>query len=154
MKTKILLTVFLSLATVCYGRLGETEAECARRYGAPDDPNDKVVGNYKANIYRPKDKGQGVLLITNFLNGRAACIRFERVGGGKIANDEIDLLLNANSQGHKWQLLGYESPGVSWVRDDGAGARYRQDFAEILVIETHEHILFEKAQRNPKVRGF
>jgi hypothetical protein len=149
MKKALFVVALLALsvfAPLCFARLNETEAACAQRYGKPESEGTEKPNEPKCNHYR----SNGILIHIWFLKGRAARIDFD----SKLSSSDLDVLLEANSQGRRWHYEGYKDAWLRWTRDDGTIASYRKDYGEKLVMQTPEYTLYEKAKENPKMQGF
>jgi hypothetical protein len=101
-----ILLIFLVLSvTPSYGRLGETQEECSRRYGAPTEQWSKdntgpgatyLNKNIRVDVfYMPN--GQGVL-IANYLSYKK-----RKAENSGFNSQEIDKLLENNAQGSSWE---------------------------------------------------
>ncbi len=133
-------------------RLGETEAECAARYGKTSEGKPNKFGE-KLQLYQ----AGGMLISITFINGRAECIAFEKQPPADWPEEEIELLLRANAQGKEWHRI--ESWGdwpLRWSRSDKARARYRgrRPFHDFLVIETDAYVELQTKKDNPALQNF
>lgn len=110
MKTLTILTLLILLAAPAHARLGETEAECAARYGTP----------VKSSSLQPDERRwrKGNMEVTvAFVEGRAVVITFMK-RETRLSDVEIETLLNANGNG--WRPAGREEPHrKSWMTDAG-----------------------------------
>lgn len=98
MKTLSIIMAAALLAAPAFARIGETEAQCAARYGQvvsqvsstkPDaHGNVYTVGNFRVAIY--------------FLNGKASCILVSKFDKSLFTRDELEILMGANSGGLQW----------------------------------------------------
>jgi hypothetical protein len=115
MKPIFLLLVSAVLSIPAYARLGETEAECIRRYGDPIGRKDSS----KLVIFSKN----GLLITVQFHKGRADYISYrkhrEYPDPYWFSETEISTLLKANGRGQKWEMT--QSPrenGNHWVTED------------------------------------
>jgi hypothetical protein len=108
-------------------RLGETQAECDKRYGSPVV---KATGQEVSTEFGPADASatyrSGVLQIEVFFSkGRACRIRYSKMDGSILDPTEVKNLLNAEGGTAQWKTVdpnfadkyyNYES---AWRRSDG-----------------------------------
>ena len=129
---RILIAAVLFLGVIstnvkAVARLGETRADCDRRYGEPTVIHDDNVIEYKKN---------GIIVMCAFTgkNSAAVCEGLsysnidEDLGFVPITSKQVEYLLQNNSQGFRWSravskkdpLLNKET--LVWIRADGAKA--------------------------------
>lgn len=149
----LVMALLIGSPAACIARLGENEAECAARYGKPNLDGTADKFGSKLNTYR----SAGMLIYVSFINGRAECITFEKEPAADWPEEEIDLLLRANSQGKEWRRIdAWGDWPLRWSRSDQARARYRgkTPFHDLLVIETDAYVQFQTKKNNPALQKF
>lgn len=124
MKTWMWIAIILACSNIaCWARLGETEAECANRYGPALKTWEPGEGNYDLKTIRYAKNGYAIEL--TFIDGKCVAIVMAKDDRSAWSDNEIDTLLKANSQGKSWNL---STTAISvdriWARDDGGGASY------------------------------
>ncbi len=138
MKAMLPLTaLLLAGGMAATARIGETEAECAARYGEPyGEPVDDVMKD-RAIVWRAYGKGglswmgwlfgKGKLIfIIGFRDGKAESIQFQNMEKKGVGNPvalteaEIDVLLKANGgkRKWKWQMVA-DGFTDGWKTEDG-----------------------------------
>ena len=117
-------------------RIGETEQECAARYGEPT----KKLSNNRF-LYQKSD----LKIFIIFFNGKADAIAYSKIAKGQqLSENEIETLLETNSGGVPWQ----KGEGLSWETETGALlANYTDD---MLIIATKDYFARQKAKDNAK----
>ena len=118
-------------ASSCLARIGETEKQCAARYGKP------VKFLEKGTLFI---KGQLKIFVT-FSGGKAESIWLQKTDpehptlAVPISKEEIDTFLIANSQGHQWRYGSALPDGDEvWItKDSELGALYSQSTLSLQV---------------------
>src|SRR5436309_895687 len=92
------ITALLLCSASAFARFGETETECAARYGKPEicKPSEHSTGKcvaYHAGRF---------LVKAYFLNGRAEALLVNVGSGQPFSKDELDVIMSANSGGAAW----------------------------------------------------
>jgi hypothetical protein len=124
MRLILIAALFLAFALPVHARLGETEAQCTVRYGQGSVIEDGTKSGQLRTIMFRKS---GIHIDIEFLNGIAAEISFEK-DTGDFSNDQIQALLDDNSQGLKWKSSNFHVEGdAAWDRSDGAWAQHSPD---------------------------
>ena len=127
-----LAVLFLALsASSGLARIGETEKQCAARYGKP------VKFLEKGTLFI---KGQMKIYVT-FSGGKAESIWLQKTDPERptlalpISKEEIDTFLIANSQGHQWHYSSALPDGDEvWItKDSELGALYSQSTLSLQV---------------------
>jgi len=116
----------LSVALSVSARIGETPAECQKRYGyrfiGEDRYDSPLTG---AVIEKAVYVRSGFFIIVHFLDGRADCIKLRKIDQnvsgipGEISQMEIVGLLKANAPEREWKRSGQTPNGTTWTTDDG-----------------------------------
>ena len=89
--------VTLTTSTL-FARIGETEQECAARYGEP-------IHKFPDNIFLYQKSDIDIHI--TFVNGIAVLIAYRRsVKGQHMSEKEVEILLKRNSGGVPWHKLG------------------------------------------------
>ena len=139
--------VALATSSTLFARIGETEQECAARYGEPIKklPDDRL-------LYRKADLG---ILIT-FFNGKADAITYRKIAtnvlgkGEQISENEVEILLNSNSGGVPWKKLAVISMNRNWETENGELLATYITFENLLKVGTKNYFAREKAKKNAK----
>lgn len=142
MKLRLILNLAALAITPAYARIGETEDECTKRYGKPtshehsdNPPSDCTVyetGRFQVKAY--------------FLNGHAEALLVHTRDHSPFCQDELDVIMNANSAGATWSLV---SSGTSRQ----ARIYQRSDDLATLTIVKDESLLIESAQWKAAAQG-
>src|SRR5438874_1394864 len=103
MKLFSYIVLFLSAATLAQARLGETEKQLVERFGAPGSRSrHSIIAqgriwelgptlNFKQNDWQ---------ISCDLVDERVVRIQYQKVG--EWTEDQIQAVLNSNSQGDKW----------------------------------------------------
>lgn len=110
----LLKCIILSLAimpAVGFGSLGDNELKISQTYGDPTSEQklsqSLVVRQYRFN---------GMAIIVTFLNGTSQCEEFKRLDGAVLTDDQIQLLLEENSNHLSWtQKSSSSGPAREWI---------------------------------------
>lgn len=122
--------VVCALANVCFGRLGETEAELEARYGKAIRVEPKPQGDYAPAEKRLCFVKNGVSVSVLTLRGRSVREDYgfsDKDGKPSSVRDNLakaEVLLDTNGQGAAWQArpvppLFQHALDFLWVRSDG-----------------------------------
>ena len=116
MKHTIYLVLLALSATTVYGRLGENQEECARRYGPPteqwtNDAGDHFALHLKNHIsvivsYLPNE--QGTLQVESVVYSKQDESKSKGFGSAEALE-----LLAANAQGSSWNQRDYMEEAIS-----------------------------------------
>ncbi|HVU16941.1 MAG TPA: hypothetical protein VHD32_08445 [Candidatus Didemnitutus sp.] len=138
----VVLAVGFLAVTLGYSRLGETEAELFKRFGAPTGNSKhfifaqgKMVALGPERLFR-----QGDWSITcDLVDGR--CMRINYSKPGDWSEDQIQLVLNSNGQGAKWTEEPKSAvPGLKrvWRRTDGSTATWQKGLGMFLTWSAYD----------------
>jgi hypothetical protein len=122
MRKLLVPTLIATLALPVHARLGESEQETIARYGplvAAYNP-----GQQNASYRTLAFNKNGYLILAIFIDSRCELVIFRKDDQGEFSRDDLDLILEANSNGQKWTPTPLASTDVFWDRPDGAMARY------------------------------
>ncbi len=121
----VVLFVILVVALPARARLGETEDQCIARYGTPTE----ILDADKAQVpYRTLNFIKGNYNVgAAFIDGHCECLCIQRTDNSDLSDNEIQILLDANSDGHTWKKSTETSVYHQWLRDDGTLAHYDTD---------------------------
>lgn len=120
--------LFVLLLTGAQARLGETEPELIKRFGAPASVSKhSIIAQGKMISLGPVyNFRQGDWSIScDLIDGR--CVRITYSKPGDWSEDQIKLVLNSNGQGAKWEETSKASIAVlqrTWKRLDGSTATW------------------------------
>ncbi|MDA7888777.1 hypothetical protein N9A86_05295, partial [Akkermansiaceae bacterium] len=110
------LLILLTLASVCYGRLGETLDECKARYGKP-----VKVEKTQAGLPRYFFKKNNFEIAVVIYQKKAASIEYlERSKDGKAVEmnrGTVVSLRDKNCPGVRWLNIG-DKDGTEWIHKD------------------------------------
>ena len=138
------LAIFFALMVPVFARLGETEAECAARYGA----------NLSTAANQGRFEKNGIVILTSFENDKAVRIHFQaksnKLLGEKLTNAQIFELLKANSSGLEWQAVQTDHSGKNLTRMDSMAFASWNYFSGTLEIISAGVKLREDAERTAK----
>ena len=134
--------VALTTSATLFARIGETEQECAVRYGEPIKklPNDSL-------LYQKADLN---ILIT-FFNGKADAIAYRKIAKGEqLSENEVEILLNDNSGGVRWQEGEGTSVDREWVTENGELLATYDSGDHLLMVGTKDYLAREEAKKDAK----
>jgi|GEM_PF-3164694 len=96
---------------VVFGSLGDNELKISQAYGNPT--GEQVMSqSLMARYYR----FNGMAITVTFLNGTSQCEEFKRVDGAVLADDQIQFLLEENSNHLSWTSKSSSSGAVrEWI---------------------------------------
>jgi hypothetical protein len=147
--------VALATSATLFARIGETEQECAARYGEPI----KKLSN-DSLLFKKSDLG----IIITFFNGKADSITYRKIAtnvlgkGEQISENEIEILLNSNSGGVPWKKRVAISTNRNWETENGELVATYITFENWLMLGTKDHLAREKAEKaakeGQKLEGF
>jgi hypothetical protein len=128
-------------------RLGETEQECAARYG---NPTKQLSANQL--LYTKS----GLLIIASFHNGKVDMISYRKVAenalgkGEQISDTEIEILMKSNTGDAIWKKRPVISMDREWQTEDGNFFASYSTFENFLLVTTKEYLAREKAAKDAK----
>ena len=140
----------LTTSSTLFARIGETEQECAARYGEPT----KTLPN-NSFLYEKSDLNIYII----FFNGKADAIAYGKIAKGQqLSENEIELLLKSNSGGVPWQERAVISMNRNWETENGELLATYLTFENWLMVGTKDHLAREKAEKaakeGQKLEGF
>ena len=85
-------------------RMGETIAQCDRRYGTPSQlPGDNMFALLSGpGITNRTYRYQGWCINAAFIHNRAAMLRYSKLDAQQIQEDEVQAILKAETYGGAW----------------------------------------------------
>jgi hypothetical protein len=134
--------VALTTSSTLFARIGETEQECAARYGEPTKtlPNNSL-------LYEKSDLNIFII----FFNGKADAIAYGKIAKGQqLSENEIELLLKSNSGGVPWQERAVISMNRNWVTENGELLANYNTVAHLLMVATKDYFTRTKATKDAK----
>ena len=150
----MLAAIICILAQSSFARLGESITQVRERYGIEIWGSTNAVPGMSYSAKFKKDEMQIELHFVEDGPGvsRAVAAVFQKGNAKLFTQNELDYLLEANAQGHKWGPAQQSLMHISWTRDDGAEAVY--DSKHLLRCKTPEakRISSETAPKN--LQGF
>lgn len=106
-KALVFATVSLSLTMLSHGRIGETLKKCEARYGKVHK-KDLNRGGYQFV------KSEFTLTL-NFFKGECDALSVSKVKSWRdLSDNEIKLLMKANSLGHEWVKIRGLNPNIKY----------------------------------------
>jgi hypothetical protein len=152
------LFIFSAASLPSWGRLGETLDQCATRYGAALSHQDFTYSGL--NLHGTLFHKGGYIVMACLLEGKdkvdAMCFSLEDADGG-LSDNQIALLLNAESDGKQWSKASEPSMDRYWTREDGATAIYETMKHQLLVVSKDLIAASDAAQKADdakKTQGF
>jgi hypothetical protein len=120
-----------------FARIGETEQECAARYG---EPTKKLPNN--SFLYQKSDLN--IFIIS--CNGKADAIAYSKIAKGQqLSETEIEILLKSNSGVVPWQKRAVISMNRDWETENGELLANYNTAEHLLMIATKDYFAREKA---------
>jgi hypothetical protein len=167
MRVIIIAAMLLLIPFTAYGRLGETEEQCKRRYGKPiDSPSERafpILEGAKNLTYEYK----GWRLRIAFLNNKAVRIYYSKSAKAGISpyiqDDEAKAVLEGESGGGKWKetskysfdpvkSFGNMLKYLKFWNNTNGNVAYLQSGRLIVVVESPKAEAFTKARAEAKER--
>jgi hypothetical protein len=125
-----------------FARIGETEEECAARYGEPT----KTLPN-NSFLYQKSDLNIFII----FFNGKADAIAYSKIAKGQqLSENEIELLLTSNSGVVPWQKRAVISLNRDWATENGELLANYDAVGHMLMIATKDYFARQKAAKDAK----
>nr|MDQ6940169.1 hypothetical protein [Verrucomicrobiota bacterium] len=138
--------------TSAFARIGETEKEIEARYGKWIPPITASSG-IPMKMYR----AHGMLVGVSFIDGRAEAEFYQKGDHGAFSEHEIQLLLDANGNGTKWEKANrVDLSHDNWTRP-GALASYSKFSPALMVLSArYNEVAKESREREEKekLKGF
>jgi hypothetical protein len=125
-----------------FARIGETEQECAARYGEPSErlPNNSL-------LYRKS----GLFILITFFNGKADSIAYRKIAKvSRFSENEIEILLKNNSGGVPWQEREGTSVNREWLTENGELLATYITHKHSLMVTTKDYLARWKAKKEAK----
>ena len=138
----------MSLSSVATARIGETEAEIHVRYGQPL-PLEKITP-LSPDVYEVA----ALQVFVTFLDGVSESETFQKLGGSQFSAAEIQMLLEANGGGAKWEedTSDFSDGDKRWsLAGNTRRAHWRKDKARLLIYS--DKYLRAVAASGVKARG-
>jgi hypothetical protein len=130
--------VGLTTSSTLFARIGETEQECAARYG---ESIKKLSNN--SLLYQKSDLN----IFITFFNGKADAIVYRRIANGQqLSENEVEILLKSNSGGVPWK----KRARISWVTENGELLATYNTVEHLLMVATKDYLAREKAKKDAK----
>jgi hypothetical protein len=132
----------LTTTSTLFARIGETEQECAARYGEPTKtlPNNSL-------LYEKSDLNIFII----FFNGKADAIAYGKIAKGQqLSENEIELLLKSNSGGVPWQERAVISMNRNWETENGELLANYNTVGHLLMIATKDYFARQKDKTDAK----
>jgi hypothetical protein len=147
-----LLIVSVALPLCGFARLGETEQQLEKRFGAPNSRTKEItLGQGKVIEFGTKLRfRQGDWSIEcAVIDGRCAKVTYQKPGDW--TRDQFTTVLTSNGQGLKWADLSKEMVRAlsrEWRRDDGATAVWKMGMGMWVT-----HPAYERAKEQAVARA-
>jgi hypothetical protein len=125
-----------------FARIGETEAECAARYGEP-----VKKGSNHSLLCQKSDLN----IFITFFDGKADAIAYWKIAKGKpLSENEVEILLNNNSGGVPWKKRAVISMDREWETENGELLATYDTGEHMLMVGTKDYLARQKAKRAAK----
>jgi hypothetical protein len=134
--------IALTTSATLFARIGETEQECAARYGEPIKklPNDSL-------LYQKADLN----IFITFFNGKADAIAYRKIAKDQqLSENEVEILLNDNSGGVPWKKREGTSVDREWVTENGELLATYDSGDHLLMVGTKDYLAREEAKKDAK----
>ncbi len=144
------LFTFLILCATSQARIGETIAECEKRYGKHQTSETAKPGYDEARIYVKN----GIAIMIGFQGQEAVLVIYSKFKDRKVlamSDQEIETLLAANAGGKKW--FPDREKKKTWERVGGQRASYEKNALTIYSRKYKEAIL-EEVKKPKHLEGF
>lgn len=154
----ILLTPFiLAVAMVAaQARIGEDASQLAERYGEPLSKSVQKPGPDKIGLTVETFQKNGFEVDVTLLDGASVEESFQKMNGEPFTSEEIQTLLDDNSEGRAWQAPQSMKGQTEWMRDDGSMATLAN--GHVLKITSIQLLTTEtragRMQLAPSLQGF
>lgn len=141
--------VAFTTSSTLFARTGETEQECAARYG-------ESIKKLPNNSLLYQKSGLGIII--TFFNGKADAIAYTKIAknvlgkGEQISENEVEILLNSNSGGVPWKKGAVISMNREWETEDGELLATYITFENLLMVGTKDYLAREKAKKDLKAK--
>ncbi len=128
--------------TMTFARLGETEPELVKRFGAPVLRETHMVAfQGRTYVLGPAlvFKTQDWRITCDLVDGRCARIHYTKVGDW--TDEQFETVRNANAQGLKWRETSKPELGKlyrEWRREDGAVAVWQMGVEMKITVPAYE----------------
>jgi hypothetical protein len=119
----------------CWARLGESIPQARERYGAEiSGSTNASPGMFYSAVFKKGDMRIELHFTADASGASHAIVAiFQKTDESKMNHGEVEYLLDANAQGHKWSPPQHLLTHIAWTRDDGAEAIYDAKHALRLV---------------------
>ncbi len=123
-------------------RIGETEAECAARYGEPERKAE--TGDWPPGSHGQWYRKGGLIILVGYHDGKADIIVYQNTKEdlmgkpAELSAMEIDALLKANGGKSRWKAALAPSMDDVWRTEDGKFIAHRSWLSRYLMIATQE----------------
>lgn len=112
MKSAFLILAILAatalVASEASARMGETLAQCDRRYGMQNQSSGEMFPLISGVTNRTYVY-QGWRITAAFIKGRAAMLRYTKTNNARIQDDEAQAILRAETYGGEWKRISQYS---------------------------------------------
>jgi hypothetical protein len=109
--------VMMLAAAAAQARLGETEEQCAARYGESLKTEKATPPDEKTAIHIKGEIG----IVLSYYKGKVGAALYTRPDGKSLSANQVEILLDANKGEHEWKLVPGQFRKI-WQRSDGAQA--------------------------------
>jgi hypothetical protein len=136
--------LFISICNNTQARINETTQQCQDRYGKPLSVKDNIAGYKKS----------GLLIMIQFYDGKAEMIMFRKAEKNilgtpeELSENEIQALLNANSNKKVWKERNSISLNKEWETEDGQVLAQYDIMENVLYISTKDTL--DRAEEEKK----
>jgi hypothetical protein len=144
------ITLTILLPAVAHARLGETEDQCVARYGAvfARTTADEFGMALPMLVFLKNGYKLGVVL----LDGKAGLTLISKSDDTDFSDNEVELLLTADSAGQKWAKQSVISVKEVWLRDDGAKAQHDPLAKSLTLYSKDFEIAVDNSQKDAEAK--
>ncbi len=126
--TNSVLLLLCALTLTAAARIGDTEAECESKYGAPHKAAESALP--PATVAKSFVQG-GWGMLFHFWNGRAAALTYMKIDRSAIAYSESQRILDSYGAGQRWMK-------------DSSGTFQRSDGQMLASVDTNSITIYTK----------
>jgi hypothetical protein len=133
----LVVALFVSFSATAFGRIGETGAQCTKRYGK----SIKVQKEDQTVLFMKK----GFVVAAHFHDGKVDAIFYQKAEKNildiavEMSDNEVSNFLKANADGREWNEKEVLSLDQNWITSDGELLAAVYSGQNILAILTREY---------------
>ena len=151
----LIVVVLAGLVLPARARLGESEEQCVLRYGPVVERTTSADPGLNLPVLLFNKNGYA--FTATLFHGRVGALLIQRGDSAELSPEEIQLFLDANRAGEKWERQPGVMPRTVWLRDDGTQAAY-DELHHRLLLSTKVYLQAQadavQAEEVRKTQGF